>query len=147
MHITLAAIGKLKDPALKSLFDTYNRRLTWKLNVHEFEAKRSKQQEGALLHSVLPPGAFLIILDERGEELTSEAFADCLKNIQVHHQGKVAFAIGGADGLSEDIKQLSQKSIAFGRMTWPHLLARVMLVEQLYRAEQILKGHPYHRGG
>lgn len=147
MHITIAAIGKLKDPALKALYDEYEKRLAWKVNVREFEPKAHKHQEGALLLSAVLPSAFLITLDENGENLKSEEFADSLKHIQLYHQGKVAFLIGGADGLSEEIKEKAQKSISFGRMTWPHLLVRVMLIEQLYRAQQILKGHPYHRGG
>ena len=146
MHITIAALGKLKDPALKSLYDEYKKRLEWKITLHEFETKASPGQEEALLLNAIPPSAFLIILDEKGENLKSEEFADCLKHIQLYHQGKLGLIIGGANGLSEEVKKKSQKSISFGRMTWPHLLVRVMLIEQLYRAQQILKGHPYHRG-
>jgi 23S rRNA (pseudouridine1915-N3)-methyltransferase len=146
MHITLAAIGKLKDPALKALFDEYHKRLEWKITVHEFEGKSSPEQEAPLLGGAIPPAAFLIILDEKGETLKSEDFATLLQTIQLHHQGKVGFMIGGASGLSKEIKKKAQKSIAFGAMTWPHLFVRVMLMEQLYRAQQILKGHPYHRG-
>lgn len=147
MQITIAAIGKLKDPALKSLYDEYKKRLTWKVTLREFEPKASKQQEGALLLGALSPSDFLITLDENGENLKSEEFASCLKDIQLYHQGKLGMIIGGASGLSEHIKEKSKRSISFGRMTWPHLFVRVMLIEQLYRAEQILKGHPYHRGG
>ena len=145
MHITIAAIGKLKDPALKSLYNEYKKRLEWKITLHEFEGKTSPGQEDTLLLSPIPPSAFLISLDEKGENLKSEEFAKCLEMIQVHHQGKLGIIIGGANGLSEEIKKKSNKSISLGRMTWPHLLVRVMLIEQLYRAQQILKGHPYHR--
>lgn len=147
MQITIAAIGKLKDPSLKSLYDEYKKRLDWKVTLHEFEAKSSVQQEGILLLGAIPPSTFLIILDENGENLKSEKFADCIKDIQLYHQGKLGLVIGGADGLSREVKAKSQKSLSFGAMTWPHLLVRVMLMEQLYRAQQILKGHPYHRGG
>jgi 23S rRNA (pseudouridine1915-N3)-methyltransferase len=146
MHIAIAAIGKLKDPALKSLYDEYNKRLEWKINLTEFEAKPSIEQEGTYLLGAISPSTFLITLDENGENIKSEEFATCLKKIQLYHQGKLGFIIGGASGLSKEIKERSQKSISFGRMTWPHLLVRVMLIEQLYRAQQILKGHPYHRG-
>lgn len=146
MHITLAVMGKLKDPALKALYEEYKKRLEWKLTLHEFEGKQSPEQETSILLNAIPPGTFLMILDEKGENLASEDFAECLNNVQLHHQGKVTFIIGGANGLSQDIKEKAQKSISFGRMTWPHLLVRVMLMEQLYRAQQILKGHPYHRG-
>lgn len=146
MHITIAAIGKLKNPALKALYDEYKKRLEWKLTLHEFEAKTSPEQEASLLLNAIPHSMFLMILDEKGENLKSTEFSDCLNNMQLHHQGKVGFIIGGAEGLSQEIKDKAQKSISFGRMTWPHLLIRVMLIEQLYRAQQILKGHPYHRG-
>ncbi len=142
MHITLAVVGKLKDPALKSLYEEYNKRLDWKLNLQEFDGKDAST---LLLHA-LSPSSFIITLDENGESLKSEAFAHFLNEIQLHHQGKVTFIIGGAEGLSPDVKAKAHKSISFGRMTWPHLLVRVMLMEQLYRAQQILKGHPYHRG-
>jgi 23S rRNA (pseudouridine1915-N3)-methyltransferase len=145
MQITLSVIGKLKDPALKSLFEEYKKRLEWKIALQEFEGKVSPQKEGELLLKSLPPSTFLIILDEKGENLRSEEFAELLKNIQLHHQGKVAFVIGGPDGLSDNVKAKAQKSLSLGSMTWPHLLVRVMLMEQLYRAQQILKGHPYHR--
>ena len=143
--MTLSVIGKLKDPALKTLYNEYKKRLDWKLDVHEFEGKASPLTEGNLLLSSLPSSTFIIILDEKGENLKSEEFATLLKTIQIHHQGKVAFIIGGADGLSEEVKAKAQKSLSFGRMTWPHLFVRVMFMEQLYRAQQILKGHPYHR--
>jgi len=145
MQITLSVIGKLRDPALKSLFDEYKKRLDWKITLHEFEAKASSLKEGELLLKSLPPATFMIILDEKGENLKSEEFAELLKNIQIHHQGKVGFVVGGPDGLDDEVKTKAQKSLSFGRMTWPHLLVRVMLMEQLYRAQQILKNHPYHR--
>lgn len=145
MQITLSVIGKLKAPSLKALYDEYKKRLEWKLTLHELETKPSPQQEGQLLLNILPSSTFLILLDEKGENLKSEEFSNLLKNIQIHHQGKVSFIIGGACGLSDDVKAKAQKSLSFGRMTWPHLLVRVMLMEQLYRAQQILKGHPYHR--
>lgn len=146
MHITIAAIGKLKDPALKSLFDEYKKRLEWKVTLNEFDPKTSPEQEASSLLQAIPPSLFLVVLDERGENLDSMDLTNCLKQVQLHHQGKVGFIIGGADGLSQAIKEKAQKSISFGRLTWPHLLVRVMLMEQLYRAQQILKNHPYHRG-
>ena len=146
MHITLSVIGKLKDTALKALYEEYKKRLEWKLSLYEFESQSSSLQEGALLLASLPSSSFVITLDERGENLSSKEFAALLMDIQLHHQGKVALIIGGADGLSPEVKAKAQKSLSFGRMTWPHLLVRVMLMEQLYRAQQILKGHPYHRG-
>ncbi|MBY0291874.1 MAG: 23S rRNA (pseudouridine(1915)-N(3))-methyltransferase RlmH [Alphaproteobacteria bacterium] len=145
MNITLAVIGKLKDPALKALYEEYNKRLEWKIFLHEFNGKTSPTQEGELLINVAPVPSYLITLDERGENLKSAEFAALLNNIQVHHQGKVTFVIGGAEGLSPAIKAKANTSLSFGRLTWPHLMVRILLMEQLYRAQQILKGHPYHR--
>lgn len=145
MHITLCAIGKLKATALKALYDEYEKRLGWKISLQAFESKGSPREESVFLLHSLPPSTFIVTLDERGENLKSDEFALFLKDIQLHHQGKVAFVMGGADGLSEEVKAKAQRSISFGRMTWPHLFARIMLMEQLYRAQQILKGHPYHR--
>jgi 23S rRNA (pseudouridine1915-N3)-methyltransferase len=139
MNIHLSVIGKLKDTALKTLFDEYHKRLDWKLTLSEFEGK-----DDLLLKSI-PAGSYVILMDEKGENISSQEFADLLHNIQLHHQGKASFIIGGADGLSPVIKAKGKKTLSLGQMTWPHLLARVMLMEQLYRAQQILKGHPYHR--
>ncbi len=138
MHITLIVTGKLKDPALKSLYEEYKKRLEWKIDLFEVEEK--------LVLDALPSSSFLITLDEKGENLKSEEFSSLLNEIQLHHQGKATFVIGGADGLSETVKAKAHKSLSFGRMTWPHLMVRVMLMEQIYRAQQILKHHPYHRG-
>lgn len=145
MHISLAVIGKLKVPALRALYDEYTKRLEWKLSLHEFEGKYTRAQENDLLLKAIQPTSYLILLDEGGENLKSQDFATLLNDIQLHHQGKATFVIGGADGLTEEIKAKAHKTLSFGRMTWPHLFVRVMLMEQLYRAQQILKGHPYHR--
>jgi len=131
MHITLAVQGKLKDPALKSLYEEYKKRLSWKLTL----------QEG---YKDLP-SSFFIVLDERGDTPTSDAFATLLKDVQLHHHGKVTFVIGDADGIPASLKAKAHYTLSFGRMTWPHLLARILLMEQLYRAQQILANHPYHR--
>lgn len=141
MQISLAVIGKLRDPALKSLYEEYYKRLEWKLTLYEYEGKSSLSQ----LSQCVARAPYIIALDEQGENLKSEEFSHLLDTIQLHHQGKVFFVIGGAEGLPQDIKTKAQKTISFGRLTWPHLLVRVLLMEQLYRAQQILKGHPYHR--
>ncbi len=145
MQITLSTIGKLKDPALKALFEEYKKRIDWKIDLFEFPGRATPDQESSLLLNSLPSTSYMIILDEKGENLKSEEFSELLNTIQIHHKGKVSFVIGGANGLGKEIKGRSQKSLAFGQMTWPHLLVRVLLIEQLYRAQQILKGHPYHR--
>lgn len=139
MLITLLVVGKLKDTALKTLYDEYKKRLDWKIELREVEEKN--------LEDALPSSSFLIILDEKGDSLKSTEFANLLNEVQLHHQGKATFIIGGADGLTPAIKAKAHKSLSFGRLTWPHLLVRIMLMEQIYRAQQILKQHPYHREG
>lgn len=145
MHITLTAVGKLKEASLKILYEEYKKRLQWKVTLQEIEGKSVTLENKLLLESI-PSSSFIIALDEKGENLKSEEFAEFLNEIQLHHQGKASFVIGGADGLSQEIKAKTNKTLSFGRMTWPHQLARILLMEQLYRAQQILNGHPYHRG-
>lgn len=146
MHVTLSVVGKLKPSPLKSLYDEYLRRLEWKVSLCEHTSASSREREGQVLLGAAPSPCFLVALDERGEALSSQGFTSLLSDIQLHHQGRVAFLIGGADGLSQEVREKANRIISFGAMTWPHLMARVLLVEQLYRAQQILKGHPYHRG-
>jgi 23S rRNA (pseudouridine1915-N3)-methyltransferase len=141
MHISLAVVGKLRDPALRALYEEYQKRLEWKLTLYEYEGKSALSQ----LSQSVARAPYLIALDEQGENLKSDEFALLLESIQLHHQGKLTFVIGAAEGLPQDIKTKAHKTISFGRLTWPHLLVRVLLMEQLYRAQQILKGHPYHR--
>jgi 23S rRNA (pseudouridine1915-N3)-methyltransferase len=145
MQITLAAIGKLKEASLKILYEEYRKRLQWRVTLQEIEGKSAALENKHLLEAI-PPSSYIIALDEKGENLKSEEFAQLLNEIQLHQQGKVTFVIGGADGLSQEIKLRANKTLSFGRMTWPHQLARILLMEQLYRAQQILSGHPYHRG-
>jgi 23S rRNA (pseudouridine1915-N3)-methyltransferase len=94
----------------------------------------------------VPDNARLLALDAGGEMLTSEAFATLLRRLADGGQRELAFAIGGADGLAEPVRARAASSLSFGPMVWPHMLARVMLTEQLYRAAAILAGSPYHRG-
>lgn len=162
MRILIAAVGRLKAGPEKSLFDDYVKRLSWPLTLREVEARgrlsgaELKSREGELLLAALDQGARgarpgrragqrLLALDERGSDLASAAFASRLAAWRDQGAEEIAFAIGGADGLHQAVRDRADGLIAFGRMTWPHMLARVMLAEQIYRAQQILAGHPYHR--
>ncbi len=106
-----------------------------------------KAREAELILGALPPGARLVALDERGTRWSSGAFADRLAMWRDQGAGELAFAIGGADGLDAAVLDRAETALSLGPMTWPHLLARGLILEQLYRAQQILAGHPYHRGG
>ncbi|MBW6507502.1 MAG: 23S rRNA (pseudouridine(1915)-N(3))-methyltransferase RlmH [Rhodobacteraceae bacterium] len=101
--------------------------------------------EAALLERAVPAGALLVALDERGAVLSSPEFAGKLAGWRDGGRQDVAFVIGGADGLGPGLRAKADFSLSFGQMVWPHMLARVMLAEQLYRAATILAGGPYHR--
>jgi len=102
-------------------------------------------REGELLRTACPQGATLVALDRRGKVIDSTAFATRLGKWRDDGVGDLAFLIGGADGHTEALLKDCALTLSFGAMTWPHLLARAMLAEQIYRAQQILAGHPYHR--
>ncbi len=101
--------------------------------------------EGALLRKAIPTGARLCCMDERGKVMTSPQFADWMAGVRDDGAGDLAFVIGGADGIDPELRAEADLSLSFGQMVWPHMLARAMLTEQLYRAASILAGSPYHR--
>jgi 23S rRNA (pseudouridine1915-N3)-methyltransferase len=151
MRLTIAAVGRLSDgPALK-LYRDYAARLSQLLTLKEVEDRRKLPaaqrlaREAELLLAAIPKGARIVALDERGKALSSPAFASLLAKWQSEGAGEVAFVIGGADGLDPGLKKRAALLLSLGPMTWPHLLCRALLAEQLYRAQSILQGHPYHR--
>jgi 23S rRNA (pseudouridine1915-N3)-methyltransferase len=152
MRLSVIAVGRLKPGPHAALVQYYAERLTLPLTLREVEERRKlppaelREREAALLLDAAPPGATLVALDMRGKALASEAFAERLAQWQARGAGDVAFLIGGADGLAEAVRRKAELVLSLGPMTWPHLLARGMLLEQLYRAQQIMAGHPYHRG-
>lgn len=142
MKLLVAAVGRLKEPYLIAAEDEYKKRLRpyCTLAVHE------ARDEAALL-AALPAGAHLYAFDERGDALTSAAFAhDLLGHEQQHGGGApVVFAIGGPDGHGDALRARARRLIAFGRLTIAHRLVRILVLEQLYRGFKILRGEPYHR--
>lgn len=151
MKITIVAVGRMKRGPLETLCRDYGDRLPWSLAVTEVEAKKRlegdalKAEEAALIAARIPDGAVLVALDERGRGLSSEELARRIGDWRDQGRGEICFVIGGADGLDASIRDRADLTLAFGPQTWPHMLARVMLIEQVYRAERILAGHPYHR--
>jgi 23S rRNA (pseudouridine1915-N3)-methyltransferase len=119
--------------------------------IVELEEKRRlppaelKMRETELILAAVPADARLVALDQRGKEWASLDLADRLRGWRDGGAGALAFAIGGAEGLGASVVDRADAVLSLGAMTWPHLLARCMLLEQLYRAQQILAGHPYHR--
>ena len=151
MKLTIAAIGRAGRGPERALYDHYAGRIRWPLALRELEDKRrlapaeTMRREGELLLAAVPPGATLVALDRRGQVLDSQAFADRLARWRDTSVGDVAFLVGGAEGHAEPLLKKATLVMSFGAMTWPHLLARAMLAEQIYRAQQMLAGHPYHR--
>ena len=152
MNLTILAIGKMKkNSAEKQLIDTYIKQSGWTIQIIELEEKRSltgnslKEAEGELLLKHVPTNAKIIVLDERGINISSRAFSENLIKWQDSGVRNVALLIGGADGHSDKVRKQADLILSFGKMTLPHMLMRVVLCEQLYRAYTISIGHPYHK--
>lgn len=154
LKVHLCVVGRLKGGPEKALIDDYLRRfdktgrgLGLSLGqVLEVEDRKGggMAAEAALIRARLPGAAFWV-MDERGEVMTSPTFADRLGAQRDRGIGDLALVIGGADGIDPDLRAEAGMAVSFGKMVWPHMLARVMLCEQLYRAASILTGSPYHR--
>ncbi|TCK04681.1 23S rRNA (pseudouridine(1915)-N(3))-methyltransferase RlmH [Phorcysia thermohydrogeniphila] len=136
MKIRLVAVGKIA-PHLKEAQNYYLSRLGF-LELYEVKKGRTKEEEGKKL--LEKSKGFTVALDERGREMTSREFAFFL----LKHPF-ITFVIGGADGLSEEVKEKSDFLLSLSKFTLQHDIARVVLLEQIYRADQIIKGNPYHR--
>lgn len=144
LAIDIIAVGKLKNDPLLDVFEDYRKRLQWKLTLMELDGK-NQADEISKIEEKIDPRAALIIMDERGQTLSSRDFAAKIEDFQLKGFSHLQFIIGGADGLSDGLRKKASLLLSFGRQTWPHMLARVMLMEQIYRAQQIIAGHPYHR--
>lgn len=153
MRHTILAIGRGRHKAIATLFDDYARRLSPPIKLVELEEKRRlpaaelKAREGEMLLAAVPKGATIIVLDERGATLTSSGLADWIAQRRGRGTVETAWLIGGADGHGEAVRARADLVLNLGTLTWPHMLVRAMLAEQIYRVESILAGHPYHREG
>ncbi|MEM9435890.1 MAG: 23S rRNA (pseudouridine(1915)-N(3))-methyltransferase RlmH [Pseudomonadota bacterium] len=154
MRVTICAVGRLRGGPESALIDDYAKRFErtgralglTQLTITEVEAKKGGMAaEAELLEKAMPKGATTCCLDERGKLLSSPEFADRIAGWRDTGCQDLVFLIGGADGLAPDLRQRSDVALSLGKMVWPHMLARVMLTEQLYRAASILAGSPYHR--
>ena len=146
MKITIAWIGKTKDPAISALTEEYLKRISRYVSVEGIGVR-----DEADLLAKFGPGSkkgksTLVLMDSRGKEYTSENFARYLGDYQDRNPLPLIFAIGGADGFSAASKSAAHSMLSLGKMTLAHELARAVLLEQIYRAFTILKGHPYHSG-
>lgn len=155
MRVQLCAVGRLRHGPERVLIDDYITRFDrtgralglGPFAEHEVEDRKGggMEAEAALLTRAVPAGALIAVMDERGRTLSSPEFADQLARWRDAGRQDVAFVIGGADGLAPAFRETADFALSFGSMVWPHMLVRVMLAEQLYRAASILAGSPYHR--
>ncbi|CAA7619860.1 23S rRNA (pseudouridine(1915)-N(3))-methyltransferase RlmH [Magnetospirillum sp. SS-4] len=151
MRITLAAVGKARAGPELDLYHQYIRRLSPPPVLREVEEKRPlaspqmKAREADLLLACVPDGAVVVALDERGRDMTSPDFAGRIGRWRDNGITDLAFLVGGADGHGQAVRDRADLLLSLGRMTWPHMLVRALLAEQLWRAQAILAGHPYHR--
>ena len=147
----IAAVGRLRAGPERELVDAYLRRTPWTIDQRDIEIRRRltgdalMAAEADALVAALPRGAVAVALDERGRTLASQDFAGQIGRWRDEGRSGIAFLIGGADGHGPAVRERADLTLSFGLMTWPHLLVRVMLAEQVYRAWSILEGHPYHR--
>jgi 23S rRNA (pseudouridine1915-N3)-methyltransferase len=159
MRIVVAAVGRLKQGPERELAERYRKRASdagrsaglSAVDIVEIresragDAARRMIDESIAIANVIPQHAATVILDARGESLSSATFAGRLQGWRSEDKPAVVFIIGAADGLAPTLRDQASLAIAFGAATWPHQLVRIMLLEQLYRATTILAGHPYHR--
>jgi 23S rRNA (pseudouridine1915-N3)-methyltransferase len=140
MLLHIVARGKIGRGPEAELVERYLKRISWPVKVSELPESGGRVPQGA-------ENSATILLDEKGEQLSSLAFAERLRRWRDDGRREARFMIGGADGFGEEERDRADLLLAFGKATWPHLLARSMLAEQLWRATSILANHPYHREG
>ena len=159
MRIVIAAVGRLKQGPERELAERYRKRAAdagrsvglTAFDVIEIRESRADNvgrrmlEESIAIANVIPERAVTVLLDERGESVSSASFAGHLQGWRSQDRPAAVFIIGGADGLAPSLRERASLAIAFGAATWPHQLVRIMLLEQLYRAVTMLSGHPYHR--
>ena len=145
MKVCIVAIGKSKQGSPEQeLFDMYKKRSGWSVEVRE-KNNDTQAEEAEFLQKSVPNGAKVVVLDEKGENLSSLELARKIEAWQSEGCSEICFLIGGADGHLPQTRQKADLLLSFGRLTMPHMLFRTVLMEQIYRVQTILNGHPYHR--
>ena len=153
MRTVILGVGRFRTGPERALYEAYAKRLHPPPDLIEVEERRKLDtarrvaREAELLLSHVPDGAFVFALDGSGRTLSSEALAERMRRLRDTGTPAACFVIGGADGLGKPVLDVAGMALSLGPMTWPHMLVRVLVIEQLYRAEAILSGHPYHRAG
>lgn len=145
MKIIIGAIGKCKKKSPEAeIVAEYIKRSAWDVIIKEKD-NSNQRDEAEFLQNVVPNGAKVVVLDERGENMKSIELAAKFENWQNNGVSEVCFLIGGADGHLEETRKKADLLLSFGKLTLPHMLMRAVLSEQIYRIQTIIKGHPYHR--
>lgn len=159
MNINIIAIGKIKEKFIKEAIKEFEKRLSryCKLSIIELEDEKApqnlslkdmdiiKDREGDRILSKLNPTSYIIALDIKGKSLSSEDFSEKIENLMVEGNNDITFIIGGSIGLSKEILGKSNYKLSFSKMTFPHQLMRLILLEQIYRGFRIMKNEPYHK--
>ncbi len=153
MKITIISIGNFENNVHKEVFDNYRKRMRWNIDLKEISSKtnknssaqKTKEDEAKLIIKALDKSSYIIALDEKGKQYSSQNFAKLFENFALNGDSNITFIIGGANGIADEVLQMAKAKISLSLMTFPHLMARGILMEQLYRAQSIIAGHPYHR--
>lgn len=147
MKITIIAVGKLKEKFLTAGVEEYLKRLKIfaKIEIREIMECRTVEDEGKKILSQIPKDSWLCVLDVAGNAISSEDFAEKISDLTLHGISNITFVIGGAYGLSNEVKQSADFLLSFSKMTFTHQMARLILLEQIYRAFKINRGEPYHK--
>ncbi len=151
MRLMVVTVGRMKQGPEREMLNHYLDRVTWDVDLREVEEKKPLPpaqliaREADLLRAAIPDGARVIALDSGGRALTSPDLANRLGQWRDEADNPIVFLIGGADGLDRSLTKQADLILSFGAVTWPHMLMRALVMEQIYRAQQILAGHPYHR--
>ena len=159
LKLVLASVGRLKAGPERELFERYSKRAAvlagaaglTSVSFREIDEGKARDlderraAEGKALADVAGKGAWICALDERGTALTSEGWAQEIAKARDAGQGTYAIVIGGPDGIDPELRRAARSTLAFGSLTWPHQMVRVLAAEQIYRCLTILTGHPYHR--
>jgi 23S rRNA (pseudouridine1915-N3)-methyltransferase len=159
MNISIITVGKLKEKYLKLAIDEYSKRLSryCKLDIIELQDEKTpdnasdkeeeqiREKEGKLILSKIKDNTYVVAMDLKGNSLSSEEFSQFISNCGVMGNSNITFIIGGSLGLSEEVRSRANYKLCFSKMTFPHQLFRVMLLEQIYRGFRIMKGEPYHK--
>jgi len=152
MEVLIIAVGKTRKGPEQALVERYSGRTHWKITVKEISEQRHDSlerrlaREGEAILKLIPKGAFTFVLDSRGVQFGSATFSKKIKNLEDGGTATIAFVIGGPDGHDKAVIDRADHLLSLGKMTWPHMVARAMLAEQIYRAWTIAARHPYHLG-